>query len=238
MSLIENSDSQIDPANTSDINNSMPMPDDDIVFNNSILDDSGLEIDSIVSNVLSINGSFTKITEPNTTNLDTSNIFDDIPTQQNNSTTNTSNNDISLEGGLQLNENGDVDYWSIDLDIDYASANSATRLDSLSGEDSSSFFRSDILLEPAEPEEPEQSDFLLRSDNINNNQIQYNQYYPPVQYKDPPLWMVLFIIFTSFIMLITALTVFDILVCSACPKNKICHTPIFISLLKQLGFVI
>lgn len=176
--------------------------------------------------------------------LDISHVFSNISTTNTGSSivTNISDKGISLEGGVDFDKDGNVDAWDIDLGIDYANPDSGTQLlnnselfdlelendQTTQKNDDSSFFKDSVLDSVTCLEKNDNKHIETKNESTN--------IYP--QYQEPPLWLVGLIMFTSGFMLITALTVLDIMVCNACPPNKSCHTPIFILILRDLGFLV
>lgn len=166
---------------------------------------------------------------------DISHVFSDISqtNPQSSIATNISDKGISLEGGLDFDKNGNVDAWDIDLGIDYSSSDSGTAL--LKEEDIAD------LYEQSDEEDTEIHDSINYEDEDSaifdldapENNESYNDDsrlsrsdYAIQAYKEPPLWVVFLIMFTSGVMLISGLITLDVLVCMGCPPGRNCHRPL------------
>ena len=219
------------------VNDSLPMPDDE---SDSLVIGEDIELTKDISNedleslVLgdSINTSihdgedtFDEDSISKANNLENSDFFDSILGSVASSiSTNISDNGISLEGGLQLDENGDINAWDVDIGEFYSEQDSATQL--ISNED-----MYDLEVEEETEEENSINYSDLQSNIFDPDEVGYTPKeivtipYDPV-YVEIPVWMVALIIFTSAFMLLGLLTTFEFMVYSVCcDSGRNCHRP-------------
>ena len=153
---------------------------------------------------------------------------------------------ISLEGGLELNKEGKLDAWTVDLDIDYANPDSGTMLMpdaeiednkhsdefDLDASASNSDTKQDSIISDvytlSDLEETFDTDDIIKP--VPSMSIRV-----PVE-EEWPVAFVIGIIIISFFMLIGSLAALDVLVCSACPTPN-CHVSIVGLIAEQLGLV-
>lgn len=220
------------------VNDSLPMPDDEsdsLVIGEDIeltKDISNEELESLVlgdsinTNIHDGEGTFNEDSILKANNIEDTNPFDSIIGSS--VVSNISDKGLSLEGGLELGEDGEVDTWSVELDIDYAGSNSDTALESsydfdLGGVEENFDSKSSISSENTD-------EFLIEDSIIDYNPLQYGN--PPIEtinypvLHEPPIWLVMLIIFTSGVMLLGLLTTFEAMVYSVCCNSgRNCHRP-------------
>jgi hypothetical protein len=240
------------------VNDSLPMPeqeDNSIVIGSDIElgDVSELDLESLVlgSSIATEDDEQDSINEDSILKANSihdddevdvnSNIFEDSLLTGSAISNNISDEGISLEGGLQLRENGEIDTWSVDLGVDYATPDSGTAL-----------LPNDVFdLEDDKAESSDPSEEIPIGESFDNHVLNdsiIDDWDVPVLKQDLPIltqnnveldewpiWVVLLIVFTSGMTLLTALTTLDLLICDACSTPN-CHTPLIIQLARDLGW--
>lgn len=216
----------------------------DLDINNSLLSDS-FNLDSIsLANNIPLDEDKSEEKEP-----DFSSIFDDYKMDIGSSVITgvsdagvslESNVDssIKLEGGIDLND-GELNTWSVDLDIDYAKDDELEDHTVLS--DDESIHNSDVDLESIEVIDDslyDYSDESLNTDKLTsyhnpNDVLVVAQYEKPIDKYD--IILVAGAMFTSFVLLSVSLLTLDILVCMACPPGRNCHRPLLEAVRQTLG---
>lgn len=216
------------------VNDSLPMPDDEsdsLVIGEDIeltkdISNEDLESlvlgDSINTSIHSGQDSFNEDSILKANNIEDTNPFDSIIGSS--VISNISDNGISLEGGLQLDKNGDINAWDVDIGEFYSEQDSATQL--VSNED---IYDLEVEEETEEENSINYSD--LQSNIFDLDEVGYTPKeivtipYDPV-YVEIPVWMVALIIFTSAFMLLGLLTTFEFMVYSVCcDSGRNCHRP-------------